>query len=80
VKPATDLPVPMPQQEHRQQFVSVTLFFFFFFFFFLFFPYAFLRRRIFSFYLCIRQTFGRTPWAGDQSSAKASTHTGQHKI
>jgi hypothetical protein len=31
-----------------------------------------------SFYLWILQTFGRTPWAGDQSSAKASTYIGQH--
>jgi hypothetical protein len=31
-----------------------------------------------SFYLWIPQIFGRTPWAGDQSSAKASTYTGQH--
>jgi hypothetical protein len=38
----------------------------------------FLKLRIFSFYLWILQTFGRTPWAGDQSSAKASTYTGQH--
>jgi hypothetical protein len=50
----------------------------FFFFFFLIFPYAFFRRWIFLFYLWILQTFGRTPWVGDQYSAKASTYTGQH--
>jgi len=26
----------------------------------------------------IHETFGRTPWAGDQSSAKACTYTEQH--
>jgi hypothetical protein len=30
------------------------------------------------FYLWIPYTFGRTPWAGDQSSAKASNYTGQY--
>jgi hypothetical protein len=32
----------------------------------------------FSFYLWILYRFGRTPWAGNQSRAKASTYTGQH--
>jgi hypothetical protein len=31
-----------------------------------------------SFCLWIPETFGRTPWAGDQSSTKASTYIGQH--
>jgi hypothetical protein len=50
----------------------------FFFFFFLIFSYAFSGVGFFSFYLWSHQTFGRTLWAGDQSSAKASTFTGQH--
>jgi hypothetical protein len=43
-----------------------------------FFLMPFLKRRIFSFYLWILQIFGGSPWAGDQSSTKASTYTGQH--
>jgi hypothetical protein len=55
--------------------VKLKVFFFFFFFFFLFFLMPFSGVGFFFFTYGSFQTFGRTPWVGDQSSAKASTYT-----